>query len=77
MILRKRRKNSRIQTLHCKKAYFNRLRKLVDGILQELILRGKVVQESWLFLEARTLRIHKYAIPMKRKDRKHSKRPDS
>ncbi|CAM5108800.1 unnamed protein product [Eretmochelys imbricata] len=68
-----RKESSRIQTLDNRKADFDSLREL--RIPWENNMRGKGVQESWLYFKESLLRLQGQTIPMCRKNSKYGRRP--
>ncbi|CAM4692336.1 unnamed protein product [Lepidochelys kempii] len=75
-ILRQGRKeSSRIRTLDFRKADFDSLRELMGRIPWENNMRGKGVQESWLYFKESLLRLQGQTIPMCRKNSKCGRRP--
>ncbi|CAM4545620.1 unnamed protein product [Lepidochelys olivacea] len=70
-----RKESSRIQTLDFRKADFDSLRELMGKIPWENNMRGKGVQESWLYFKESLLRLQGQTIPMCRKNSKYGRRP--
>ncbi|MDF8238690.1 hypothetical protein P4715_15035, partial [Listeria monocytogenes] len=70
-----RKESSRIQTLDFRKADTDSLRELMDKIPWENNIRGKGVQESWLYFKESLLRLQGQTIPMCRKNSKYGRRP--
>lgn len=54
--------NSRIRTLDIRKEDFNKLRDLVDRNPLETSLRGKGVQETWLYFKEVFLKVQEQVI---------------
>ncbi|CAM5165610.1 unnamed protein product, partial [Eretmochelys imbricata] len=67
-----RKESSRIRTLDFRKADFDSLRELIPW---ENNMRGKGVQESWLYFKESLLRLQGQTIPMCRKNSKYGRRP--
>ncbi|CAM5158164.1 unnamed protein product [Eretmochelys imbricata] len=70
-----RKESSRIQTLDFRKTDFDSLRELLGKISWENNMRGKGVQESWLYFKESLLRLQGQNIPMCRKNSKYGRRP--
>ncbi|CAM5155513.1 unnamed protein product [Natator depressus] len=70
-----RKVSSRIRTLDFRKADFDSLRERMGRIPWGTIMKGKGVQESWLYFKESLLRLQGQTIPMSRKNSKHGKRP--
>ncbi|CAM5167297.1 unnamed protein product [Natator depressus] len=70
-----RKESSRIRTLDFRKADFDSLRELLGKIPWENNMRGKGVQESWLYFKESLLRLQGQTIPMCRKKSKYGRRP--
>ncbi|CAM5145932.1 unnamed protein product [Eretmochelys imbricata] len=70
-----RKESSRIRTLDFRKADFDSLRELMGRIPWENNMRGKGVQESWLYFKESLLRLQGQTIPMCRKNSKYGRRP--
>ncbi|CAM4534308.1 unnamed protein product [Caretta caretta] len=70
-----RKESSRIQTLDFRKADFDSLRELMGKIPWENNMRGKGVQERWLYFKESLLRSQGQTIPMCRKNSKYGRRP--
>ncbi|CAM4590483.1 unnamed protein product, partial [Lepidochelys olivacea] len=70
-----RKESSRIRTLDFRKADFDSLRELMGKIPRENDMRGKGVQESWLYFKESSLRLQGQTIPMCRKNSKYGRRP--
>ncbi|CAM4580797.1 unnamed protein product [Caretta caretta] len=69
-----RKESSRIQTLDFRKADFDSLRELMGKIPWENNMRGKGVQESWLYFKESLLRLQGQTILMCRKNSKYGRR---
>ncbi|CAM4591395.1 unnamed protein product [Caretta caretta] len=70
-----RKESSRIQTLDFRKADFDSLRELMGKIPWENNMRGKGVQESWLYFKESLLRLQGQTILMCQKNSKYGRRP--
>ncbi|CAM5148340.1 unnamed protein product [Eretmochelys imbricata] len=70
-----RKESSRIQILDFRKADFDSLRELMGRIPWENNMRGKGVQDSWLYFQESFLRLQGQSIPMCRKNSKYGRRP--
>ncbi|CAM5145543.1 unnamed protein product [Natator depressus] len=70
-----RKESSRIQTLDFRKADFDSLRELMGKIPWENNMRGKGVQEGWLYFKESLLRLQGQTILMCRKNSKYGRRP--
>ncbi|CAM4580634.1 unnamed protein product [Caretta caretta] len=70
-----RKESSRVWTLDFRKADFDSLRELMGKIPWENNMRGKRVQESWLYFKESLLRLQGQTIPMCRKNSKYGRRP--
>ncbi|KAM7160392.1 uncharacterized protein RBU57_010555 [Macrochelys suwanniensis] len=70
-----RKESSRIQTLDFRKADFDPLRELMGKVPWENNMRGKGVEESWLYFKESLLRLQEQTIPMCRKKSKYGRRP--
>ncbi|CAM4612895.1 unnamed protein product [Lepidochelys olivacea] len=70
-----RKVSSRIRTLDFRKADFDSLRERMARIPWENNMRGKGVQESWLYFKESLLRLQGQTIPMSRKNSKYGRRP--
>ncbi|CAM5114317.1 unnamed protein product [Natator depressus] len=70
-----RKVSSRIRTLDFRKADFDSLRERMGRIPWGTIMKGKGVQESWLYFKESLLRLQGQTIPMSRKNSKHGRRP--
>ncbi|CAM5095950.1 unnamed protein product [Natator depressus] len=70
-----RKESSRIQTLDFRKADFDSLRELMGKIPWENNMRGKGVQESWLYFKVSLLTLQGQTIPMCRKNSKYGRQP--
>ncbi|KAG6931740.1 hypothetical protein G0U57_001044 [Chelydra serpentina] len=70
-----RKENSRIQSLDFRKADFDSLRELMGKVPWENNMRGKGVEESWLYFKETLLRLQEQTIPMCRKKSKYGRRP--
>ncbi|CAM4356191.1 unnamed protein product [Caretta caretta] len=68
-----RKVSSRIQTLDFRKADFDSLRELMGRIPWENNMRGKGVQESWLYFKEPLLRLQEQTIPTCRKNSKYGR----
>ncbi|XP_073188209.1 uncharacterized protein [Lepidochelys kempii] len=67
--------SSRIRTLDFRKADFDSLRERMARIPWGTNLKGKGVQESWLYFKESLLRLQGQTIPMSRKNSKYGRRP--
>ncbi|CAM4697277.1 unnamed protein product [Lepidochelys kempii] len=70
-----RKVSSRIRTLDFRKADFDFLRERMARIPWGTNLKGKGVQESWLYFKESLLRLQGQTIPMSRKNSKYVRRP--
>nr|XP_048691935.1 uncharacterized protein LOC125630279 [Caretta caretta] len=70
-----RKESSRIWTPDFRKVDFDSLRELMGRIPWENNMRGKGVQESWLYFKESLLRLQGQTIPMCRKNSKYGRRP--
>ncbi|XP_053882920.1 CDK-activating kinase assembly factor MAT1 isoform X2 [Malaclemys terrapin pileata] len=70
-----KKESSRIRTLNFRKADFDSFRELMGKISWEANMRGKGVQESWLYFKKAELRAQEQTIPMCRKNSKYGRRP--
>ncbi|CAM4502766.1 unnamed protein product [Lepidochelys kempii] len=70
-----RKVSSRIRTLDFRKADFDSLRERMARIPWGTNLKGKGVQESWLYFKESLLRLQGQTIPMSRKNSKYGRRP--
>ncbi|CAM4672926.1 unnamed protein product [Lepidochelys kempii] len=70
-----RKVSSRIRTLDFRKADFDSLRERMARIPRGTNLKGKGVQESWLYFKESLLRLQGQTIPMSRKNSKYDRRP--
>nr|XP_048724541.1 RNA-binding motif, single-stranded-interacting protein 1 isoform X1 [Caretta caretta]XP_048724542.1 RNA-binding motif, single-stranded-interacting protein 1 isoform X1 [Caretta caretta]XP_048724543.1 RNA-binding motif, single-stranded-interacting protein 1 isoform X1 [Caretta caretta]XP_048724544.1 RNA-binding motif, single-stranded-interacting protein 1 isoform X1 [Caretta caretta] len=70
-----RKVSSRIRTLDFRKADFDSLRERMARIPWRTNLKGKGVQESWLYFKESLLRLQGQTIPMSRKNSKYGRRP--
>ncbi|CAM5085999.1 unnamed protein product [Natator depressus] len=70
-----RKVSSRIRTLDFRKADFDSLREQMARIPWRTNMKGKGVQESWLYFKESLLRLQGQTIPMSRRNSKHGKRP--
>ncbi|CAM5172065.1 unnamed protein product [Eretmochelys imbricata] len=70
-----RKVSSRIRTLDFRKADFDSLRERMGRIPWGTNMKGKGVQESWLYFKESLLRLQGQTIPMCRKNSKYSRRP--
>ncbi|KAG6928006.1 hypothetical protein G0U57_008907, partial [Chelydra serpentina] len=70
-----RKESSRIQSLDFRKADFDSLRELMGKVPWENNMRGKGVEESWLYFKESLLRLQEQTIPMCRKKSKYGRRP--
>ncbi|CAM5117140.1 unnamed protein product [Natator depressus] len=70
-----RKVSSRIRTLDFRKADFDSLRERMGRIPWETNMKGKGVQESWLYFKESLLRLQGQTIPMSRKNSKYGRRP--
>ncbi|CAM4671973.1 unnamed protein product, partial [Lepidochelys olivacea] len=70
-----RKVSSRIWTLDFRKADFNSLMERMARIPWGTNLKGKGVQESWLYFKESLLRLQGQTIPMSRKNSKYGRRP--
>ncbi|CAM4569974.1 unnamed protein product [Lepidochelys olivacea] len=70
-----RKESSRIRTLDFRKADFDSLRELMGKIPWENNMRGKGVQESWLYFKDSLMRLQGQTIPMCRKNSKYGRQP--
>ncbi|CAM4574228.1 unnamed protein product [Lepidochelys olivacea] len=69
-----RKVSSRIRTLDFRKADFDSLRELMGRIPWGNNMRGKGVQESWLYFKESLMRLQGQTIPMCRKNSKYGRR---
>ncbi|CAM4557941.1 unnamed protein product [Lepidochelys kempii] len=69
-----RKVSSRIRTLDFRKADFDSLRERMARIPWGTNLKGKGVQESWLYFKESLLRLQGQTIPMSRKNSKYGRR---
>ncbi|CAM5089359.1 unnamed protein product [Eretmochelys imbricata] len=70
-----RKVSSRIRTLDFRKADFDSLRERMARIPWGTNMKGKGVQESWLYFKESLLRLQGQTIPMSRKNSKYGRRP--
>ncbi|CAM4551145.1 unnamed protein product [Caretta caretta] len=70
-----RKESSRIQTPDFRKAEFDSLREQMGKIPWENRMRGKGVQECWLYFKESLLRLQGQTIPMCRKNSKYGRQP--
>ncbi|CAM4495102.1 unnamed protein product [Caretta caretta] len=70
-----RKVSSRIRTLDFRKADLNSLRERMGRIPWGTNMKGKGVQESWLYFKESLLRLQGQTIPMCRKNSKYGRRP--
>ncbi|XP_065411777.1 uncharacterized protein LOC135973241 [Chrysemys picta bellii] len=70
-----RKESSRIRTLDFRKADFDSLREQMGRIPWENNMKGKEVQESWLYFKESLLQVQEQTIPMCRKNSKYGRRP--
>ncbi|CAM4498483.1 unnamed protein product [Lepidochelys kempii] len=70
-----RKVSSRIRTQDFRKADFDSLRERMARIPWGTNLKGKGVQESWLYFKESLLRLQGQTIPMSRKNSKYGRRP--
>ncbi|CAM4558081.1 unnamed protein product [Caretta caretta] len=70
-----RKVSSRIRTLDFRKADFDSLRERMARIPWGTNLKGKGVQESWLYFKESLLRLQGQTIPMSRKNSKYGRQP--
>ncbi|XP_074986240.1 uncharacterized protein LOC142072657 [Caretta caretta] len=70
-----RKVSSTIRTLDFRKADFDSLRERMARIPWGTNLKGKGVQESWLYFKESLLRLQGQTIPMSRKNSKYGRRP--
>ncbi|CAM4636979.1 unnamed protein product [Lepidochelys kempii] len=70
-----RKESSRIRILNFRKADFDFLRELMGRIPWEKNMRGKGVQESWLYFKESLLKLQGQTIPICRKNSKYDWRP--
>ncbi|CAM4601352.1 unnamed protein product [Lepidochelys olivacea] len=75
ILTQERKVSSRIRTLDFRKADFDSLRERMGRIPWRTNLKGKGVQESWLYFKESLLRLQGQTIPMSRKNSKYSRRP--
>ncbi|XP_065409830.1 uncharacterized protein LOC135972960 isoform X1 [Chrysemys picta bellii] len=70
-----RKESSRIRTLDFRKADFDSLREQMGRIPWENNMKGKGVQESWLYFKESLLQLQEQTIPMCRKNSKYGRPP--
>ncbi|XP_065421532.1 uncharacterized protein LOC101931368 isoform X1 [Chrysemys picta bellii] len=70
-----RKESSRIWTLDFRKTDLDSLREQMGRIPWENNMKGKGIQESWLYFKESLLRLQEQTIPMCRKNRKYGRRP--
>ncbi|CAM4671219.1 unnamed protein product [Caretta caretta] len=75
ILMQGRKVSSRIRTLDFRKADFDSLRERMARIPWGTNLKGKGVQESWLYFKESLLRLQGQTIPMSRKNSKYGRRP--
>lgn len=55
---------SRSATLDFQRVDFHLLRRLVERLLKEIVMKGKRVQEGWMYFRKKILKVQEQAIPM-------------
>ena len=67
---------SKTITMDFWRADFGLLRKLVEGVHWEKVLKGKGVQEGWTFFREEVLKTQEQAVPMCHKTNHRGRQPD-